>query len=168
MFKIGERLIYGTLGVMELIDICRMESLGEEREYYVLREWGAKSSSLTYVPTDNRELVGTMRPLLSREEILELIDSARLLPECAWAKDSRLRSERFKKIIAGGDRTELIKMIKTIYEAQREREREGKKVYLSDENAMHKAERLLYSEFSAVLGIPEREIPSFIASRCDP
>lgn len=28
---------------------------------------------------------------------------------------------------------------------------------------MQKAEKLLYSEFSAVLGIPENEIPDFIA-----
>ena len=39
---------------------------------------------------------------------------------------------------------------------------EGKKNYIADENSMHRAEKLIATEFSLVLGIPESEVADFI------
>ena len=167
MHKIGENVVYGGNGVMTVVDI-REERFGDTmRSYYVLREVGSRSESLTFVPTDNEKLVSQMRALLTRDEIIEVLRSSKNAPDCEWAKDSRSRTERFRQIMESGDRAKIISMIRTIYNAGIRREDEGKKNFLSDENAMRKAEKLLYSEFSLVLGIPEEEVPAFIKAEME-
>ncbi len=162
MHKIGENVVYGGNGVMTVVDI-REERFGDDlRSYYVLREVGSRSESLTFVPTDNEALVAQMRRLLTKEEVFEVIRGSKDAPDCEWAKDSRSRTECFRRIMESGDRGKIISMIRTIYNAGLRREDEGKKNFLSDENAMHKAEKLIYSEFSLILGIPEAEVPEFI------
>ena len=163
MHKIGEKVVYGSSGVMEILDVREESVLGKPRQYYVLRESRTNSSSMTYVPVDNEELVAAMRPLLTKDEIIEIIREAKSLPEKEWIEDNRARSLKFKRIISSGDRTELIAMINSIYSTGKRRGMEGKRNYLSDETAMKKAEKLIYSEFSEVLGISEEEIPEFIA-----
>lgn len=162
MLKIGEKYVYGSSGVVELMDICEMTSLGVTREYYVFKPRGASATSLTYLPTDSEKLLSEIRPLLTKKEVLSIIKEAKSKPDAEWIEDNRTRNERFKKIISSGDRTEIIGMINMIYKEGKRRGEDGKKNYLADENAMRKAERLVYSEFAEVLGISECEVPDFI------
>lgn len=161
MHKIGDKIMYGAGGVMTIVDI-REESIGDVcRSYYILRPTLARAESFTYVPVDNENLVSFMRPLLTKEEILDLLHSAKDLPPIDWVNENRARQEYFKKIMESGDRARIIAMIRAIEENGLRREAEGKKNFLSDENARAKAEKLLYSEFSVVLGIPEEEAKNF-------
>lgn len=162
MHKIGDKIMYGAGGVMTIVDI-REESIGDtSRSYYILRPTLARAESFTYVPVDNEALVSAMRPLLTEDEIISLLRSAKNLPPIDWVKENRARQEYFKKIMESGDRAKLISMIRAIDENGLRREAEGKRNFLSDENARAKAEKLLFSEFSVVLGIPEEEIPAFV------
>lgn len=165
-YNVGDGLVYGITGVVEIVDI-RYESItGEPREYYVLTEYGSKGGGYTFVPTNSEKLVGMMRPLIAREEAMRLIESASALPELEWSRDNRVRNEKFRKVMESGDHEKMISMIKTIYLAGKKRSAEGKKNYLSDEHAMHKAEKLLYSELGIVLGIEASAVPEFIAANC--
>lgn len=162
MHKIGDKIMYGAGGVMTIVDI-REESVGDvSRCYYILRPTLARVESFTYVPVDNEKLVSAMRPLLSVEEIISLIRSAKDMSPIDWVNENRARQEYFKKIMESGDRAKLIAMIRAIDENGMRREAEGKKNFLSDENARAKAEKLLHSEFSVVLGIPEEEVAAFV------
>lgn len=164
MHKIGDNILYGASGVMTIVDI-REESIGDvSRKYYVLRPTLIRSESLTFVPADNERLVSAMRPLLTREEAMDLIHSAKDAPAIDWIKENRARSEAFKRIMESGDRAKMISMIRAIDESGARREAEGKKNFISDENARAKAEKLLFSELSVVLGIAEEEVPAFIKS----
>ena len=49
-------------------------------------------------------------------------------------------------------------MIRTIYKMGEKRAREGKKNFVSDENALRRAERILTVEISLVFGIDESEV----------
>ena len=162
MYSIGEKIIYGSLGVMEIVDISDQTVGDLTKKYYVLKEHDSSSSSLTYVPLDNESLTAQMKPLLTTDEILEVINRAKDEPDIEWIDDNRARSELYKKIISSFDRVKMLAMINSIYRAAKKREEEGKKNYISDENLMKRAEKLIYSEFSIVLGIPESEIPAFI------
>ena len=162
MHCLGDRIIYGSNGIMEIVDI-REESIGDaRRKYYVLKDFRENSSLQTFVPVDNERLVSTMRNLLTKAEVIELISRIKSIPEAEWQTDNRRRTEKFRCIIESGDAESIISVIKAIYLNGIKRRKEGKKNYLADENVMKKAERMLYEEFSAVLGIPENEVRDFI------
>lgn len=166
MLSIGEKIVYGSSGVMQIVDI-REELVGDTKhEYYVLREVNSSSASQTFVPKANKKLVESMRPLLTKDEVMDIIKRIKDIPEVEWQNDNRVRSEHFRSIIESGDREEILSLIKTVYENGKRRSEEGKKNYLADENFMRKAEKLLYSEFSVVLGIPENEVQKFIEENC--
>ena len=165
MYKIGDNVVYGSNGVMTVIDI-REEMVGDAaRSYYVLKAPVGHRDSLTFVPVDNEKLVEAMRPLLSREELIYMISYMDSVPEAEWIKDNRARSDKYKKIIESGDRDSIIAMIKAICASGVRREEEGKKNFLADEALMHKAEHVLYSEFACVFGIPEEDVPAFIVEQ---
>ncbi len=162
MHKIGDNIMYGANGVMTIVDI-REESIGDiSRSYYVLRPASSRSDSLTFVPTENEKLVEAMRPLLTRDEVISLIKEMKNPKPIEWINENRPRSEAFKRIMESGDREMMVAMIHAIDENAKRREAEGKKNFLSDENAKQKAQKLLYSEFSIVLEIAEDAIPEFV------
>lgn len=162
MLKIGDKIMYGAGGVMTIVDI-REESVSDvSRSYYVLRPTLSKSESLTFVPTDNERLVSAMRPLLTKEEIFALLQYSKIAAPIPWVSENRARQEHFKRITESGDRELIISMIRAIDESAIRREAEGKKIFLSDENARTKALKLLYSEISVVFDIPEDEVKEFV------
>ena len=162
MRKIGENVLYGASGVMTIVDI-REESIGDTcRSYYVLRPAGSRSESLTFVPADNEKLVGAMHSLLTEAEIMELLHNAKNTPECQWIDANRARAEYFKSIMESGDREKMIAMIRAIDKSGVRRNEEGRKNFLADENAKQKAQKLLFAEFSLVLGISEDNIAEFV------
>lgn len=167
MYSIGDRIVYGSSGIMEIVDI-REERIGDViRTYYVLRDVRANVSSQTYVPTDNKKLVSTMRPLLTRDEIMDIISRIKTIPEALWQDDNRIRAEVFREVIESADTEGMIAIIKAINANGIKRHEEGKKNFLADESLMRKAEKMIYAEFSDVLGIPENEISDFIIKHLD-
>ena len=107
-----------------------------------------------------------MRRILTREEILELIET---MPdeEANWIHNENERKEKYKRIITSGDRVELIKMIKALYSHKKKREAEGKHLYLSDERFFKEAERILYDEFQYVLNLQKTEVLPFIFQKLE-
>ena len=87
------------------------------------------------------------------------------MPPLEWIADNRKRAESFKLIIESGDRMRMLLMIYSVRKTGERRNEEGKKNYLADENAMHKAEKLLVTEFSIVLGISEEDAAELINSK---
>ena len=164
MHQIGDKIIYGAVGVMTIVDI-REESIGDiSRSYYVLKATFTNSDSLTFVPADNERLVAFMHPLLSKDELAELIRRADKVEPLLWIEGNRQRTEYFKRVMESGDRRQIIAMINAIDECGRRREAEGKKNFITDENARHKAQRLLYSELAVVLDIPEEDVAGVVNS----
>lgn len=162
MRSVGEKIVYGGVGLMEIVDV-REECFGDTpRNYYVLRQLGASSDSQTFVPVDNERLVALMYPILTKEEALALISRASSIPDFVWNTDNRIRAERFKATIESGNRDEILSLIKTVREVNGIRREEGKKNSLADENALKKAEKLLYSELSEAIGVGEAEIAEMI------
>ena len=162
MYHIGDNVLYGSNGVMTVVDI-REELVGiESRKYYVMRAYGSRAESLIYVPCDNERLVAAMRPLLTRDEARDFIEGRVELPEIEWINENRARGERFKAIVESGDRAAMLAMIRVVHLSGLAREREGKKNYLTDEGLKQKAEKILATELSLVLGVVESELPSFV------
>lgn len=165
MFNIGDTVLYGATGVYKIDALTEKEIFGEKKAYYVLKPHSQEKSSV-FVPADNENLLNKMRKILSKEEIFEIIDTVSKHDDM-WVENEPARRELFSSIIHSGNRMQVMLLIRTLYNAQKKRRAEGKRLHLMDERFMTEAERLLYDEFSAVLGISQGEVVPFIISRLE-
>ena len=161
MFKKGENVLYGANGIYIVEDIRCEDFLGEKREYYVLSQPERKSNDKVFIPLDNEKLVSQIKPLLTREEIFAMIKSIPSEP-MKWINETRARSEHFKNIFARADRAEITHLAITVYLRKIEMESQEKKIFVSDENTLARAEKLIYDEFSRSIDIPRENVIQFI------
>ena len=119
MFQAGDVIVCGTHGV------CRVEKVGplssavadRDRLYYTLKPLYERGS-VVFKPVDNEKMV--IRPVISREEALRLIDGIRDA-EALGIEDERKREENYKTALKSCRAEELVKMIKTINARKRSR-----------------------------------------------
>ncbi len=163
MFQINDTVVYGVHGVCKIENITMKEFIGSQKEYYVLKPISDSAATL-YVPMHNEKLLEKMRKILSEQEVYRLIET---MPqkEILWFQNENERKEQYKKVIAKGDQSELIGMIKAIYLHKQKRQAEGKHLYISDERFFKEAERILYDEFQYVLNIRREDLLPLIFSK---
>lgn len=160
MYTVGDKLLYGTMGIIEICEVTDQTVNDVTKKYYVLKEYGSNMSSYTYVPCDNEALVSQLKPLLTRKEAEKLIKNADKVEPLSWDDDSRRRADKYKSIIASGDREGMIAMIKSIQLMRQKRIDDGKKNYIADENSMRRVHKLLVTELSISLGVGEDDVPT--------
>ncbi len=160
MLQIDSYIIYGANGVCKIRDIRKDKLCGTKQTYYVLTPIDNISSTI-YVPVDNEALVAKMKNLLNRDEIVSLIADVKdqRLP---WINDNKERGEYYTILLSRGDRKEILSLIHTIYHKRLELNKERKKLWAVDENALRRAEKIINDEFSLVLGITPDKVPGFI------
>lgn len=165
MYNIGTTVIYKNEGVCRITEITERRFKDKNIEYYVLKPVH-KDDSEIYVPKNNKELLSKMRKILSKEEILELIKT---MPdeENIWIADENERKEHYREILVKGDRTELVRLIKTLYLHKQNQKKTGKKLHIADEKFLKDAEHLLYDEFAFVLNISKDEVLPFITGELE-
>ncbi|WP_368489824.1 CarD family transcriptional regulator [Clostridium sp. BJN0013] len=160
MYRINDIILYGIQGVCKIIDITEKEIEGKRREYYVLKPV-YDSNSTIFIPVHSEKLVAKMRRILSTEEIYALIKA---IPSesTVWIDNETLRREKYSAILTSGDRTALVRLIKTLYLHQKMQREKGRKLHVSDERFMKDAERMIYDEFAYVLHIKCEQVLPFI------
>lgn len=165
MYKIGDTVIYKGEGVCTVADIVVKVFREKEMEYYVLKPV-YKENSEVFVPKNNTELTSKMRQVLTRQEIISLIKS---MPDESdiWIDDENQRKSYYKQLIANGDRTELIRLIKTLFNYKEKQKNAGRKLHTTDEKFLKDAEKILYDEFAYVLNISQKEVIPFIAGELE-
>ncbi len=153
MFNIGSYVSYRSEGVCKISDI-RKENfgvIGKDTLYYVLTPL-TDEKSVFFVPVDNDNLVSMMRKLLDAEEITSLVKHV-TSQDTEWIENSKLRINHFREIFAAGEREELIRLIHTVKLHTQLNDTNGKKSYITDINAMKRAARILFDEFSMMLDL---------------
>lgn len=165
MLEKGHIFVYGASGVCKVEDICVRDYGSGKKEYYVLQPVYDLRSTLS-VPVDSPAFAAHARELLSKQEVLDIIDS---LPntQADWIRDDKERVETFRSLLEGGIRKDIAVLIRTLYLHKKELAEKGKKLRSSDETIMQRAEKLLYGEFAWVLGIEPKEVVDFIKSRVE-
>lgn len=160
MFKINDYIIYGSTGICKITDI-RDEKFGKKDSttYYIINPVYVENSTI-YAPVGLSE--AKMKKVLSVEEAYDLIKT---MPDekDIWIDDDNQRKEKYSQIVKGGNRAELVKLIKTLYNKREEKISCGKKVHTTDEKFMKDAEKLLYEELALVLNIKRDEVIPFLA-----
>lgn len=165
MFNIDDTILYGSHGICKIGDITKQKFGSETNDYYILHPVHNPSATI-YVPVNNQKLTDKMRRILSEEEIYELIKA---MPDTnsEWIENKNERNERFRSIISSGDRREIIKLIKVIYNHREELKATGKKLHAADEQFFKEAEKVIYDEFAMVLNIRYDQVLPFIVNQID-
>lgn len=161
--KINDIVIYGNAGVCEVAEIKRLAFSGSASEYFVLKPVDDKNATV-FLPLENEALLKRVKPVMSVAEAYELINA---MPSRAenWIENDVERKRRYAEILNGGDRADVVSVMKTLYFLRRKKEAAGKKLRISDEGFLKEAEKQLYGELSYVLNIPSENVPSFICER---
>ena len=163
MFEKGQYIIYGIRGVCEVMDITTIDRPGgpQGKLYYVLRPYYHQDSKIvTQVDSDKT----VIRPLLTREEALELIDRIQDVQEMEVTEDKQ-REERYKEALKTCDCSVWVSMIKALYLRRKDRIEQGKKMTDLDERYFKTAEENLYSELALSLGMSRDEMVDYIKGR---
>lgn len=163
MLEKGHIFVYGASGVCRVDDICTMDYGAGKKEYYILRPVYDSRSSLS-VPVGSTAFASRARELLSRDEVLGIIDSLSDA-ETEWIKDDKERTEIFRSLLDGGICRDIALLVRSLYLHKKELAEKGKKLRSSDEAVMQRAEKLLYGEFAWVLEIEPKEVVPFIKER---
>lgn len=155
MFKVGEYVIYKH-------DLCKVKDIKEKyfnnTDYYILES--NNDSSLTISVPSNNVL---LRPLITKDEIDKLI--ARIPNIDIINNNSRMIENEYKKLLDSCSYDDLISIIKTTYLRNKERLDNNKKIAEKDNYYFEKAELILYSEFSMVLGLSFEETKKYVTDK---
>ncbi|MBR3629939.1 MAG: CarD family transcriptional regulator [Oscillospiraceae bacterium] len=164
--QINDYVVYKSAGVCQVISEETQSPDGiTEILYYKLKPLGDPNSTY-YIPVSTAD--HKLRRLLSREEVLNLIDT---MPRSAddestiLSENCRERREQYSKIMKGDDQKALVQMISSLYFRKLDTEASGKRLSSMDDTAMRNAESLMFQEFGVVLGMKPEEVRDFIARR---
>lgn len=164
MFQAGDMIVYGSTGV------CRVEGIthsaasgaGRGRQFYLLKP--LQQDGVIYTPVDNTKVA--MRPVITREEAEALID---LIPsiraEAYHGSSLQALAQHYQSAVRTYECRDLIELMMSIYAKRQQAAAQRRRLGMVDERFMKQAERLLYGEFSVVLGIPFDQVEPYIARR---
>ncbi|MBR5708276.1 MAG: CarD family transcriptional regulator [Oscillospiraceae bacterium] len=158
MFSVGELIAYGNTGV------CRVETLEEDRAgmRYVLKP--LYQNCVISLPVESTKVF--MRPLISKDEALALIDSIpSVSAEPYHNKVMRQLIDHYEDALRDYDCAGLIELTLSIYAKKKQVEAERRKFGSIDERYMKRAESLLFGELAAALDVPREKVKSYIADR---
>lgn len=160
--NIGDVIIYGRHGICKVTGLQDMLVDETMRPYYVLKPV-YNTGATVYVSAASDSKKTEIRKLLSTDEIFSLVKKMSG-KKFIWNKDNRKRKELYSQILADGNHTELINMIKTLQCHKQELKEVNKnnKLQISDEDFLKGAEKTLCEEFAYVLKINREEVMPFI------
>ena len=164
-YTVGERVVYGGSGVCSIDDIRDISFYHERpKKYYVLKPMFVKQASTVYVPFDNEKLTAKIKPVISKDEAIELID-AMGQDDCEWIDDRNQRKDKFNDLLSNGTRKEIIDLISMITKHKESLAEEGKVLNMQDEKILAEAERRMNAEFAVALDMRPDEVVSYITDR---
>lgn len=166
MYHVSDTVLYGADGVCKIVEIARKQFTQDTKGvYYVLKPVYHESATI-FIPVQNQMLTDKMRPVLSKAEILSIIQTMPDL-EALWIADENKRHKTYEEIIRSGDRMQIIRMIKALYSHEKQQLKQGRKFHTADQKLMKEAENMLYEEFAYVLGIQQDKVLPFIIDSID-
>lgn len=159
MFQIHDYVVYQRK-VCEIVDM--KESKYHNSTCYVLVPMDDPSLKIQ-VPVDNP--LGAIRPLLSKEEVEQLIQNIPHIPvlDC----NDKMMDNHYKELLHSGKLEDLVCIIKTTYLRNQERVLHNKKIGDKDHTYFEMAERYLYQELSIVLNMSYEDTKQYVIDQVE-
>lgn len=161
MYSIGDYVVYRQEGVCRVENVAEMK-MGkmETRSYYKLKPVSYEGT--IYAPVENED---TMRAVLRREEAEALVAHITSIPaHVCRTKDKKQLSEHYQRLMEPNDCEAYVRTIKSIYEKRVTETGALKSLSGSEEEVFKRAERCLFEELSAALGVPLRDMRAHLES----
>ena len=149
-FSIGDKAVYPSQGVAEIIGIEKKEVFGKIQAFYVLR---AMDSGLRIlVPTDKADQVG-LRPVAGQAEIKEVMQILRdkeiHIDRQTWNRRYREYTEKIKT----GSVLEIAKVLRDLFVLKGDKE-----LSFGERKMLDTARGLLLKELALAKGVAEDKI----------
>ncbi|WP_455542271.1 CarD family transcriptional regulator [Intestinibacter sp.] len=163
MFNKGEFVIYGNVGVCQIIDISTLDIHGAPKDklYYILKPVNQNKSKV-FTPVDNKKVV--IRKIISKEDGENLLSDIPNIKELS-VEDEKLREKAYKDCIRSCQCRQLLSLIKTIYSRKEERLNQGKKLSATDEKYFKLAQDNLHEELAISLKVSVDEMEDYILDK---
>ena len=158
MFKKGEFVLYGTVGVCQIEKISKTDFSDNDRLYYFLVPRYEKDTTI-YTPVGSDKV--RMREIMTRDEAERFVLSWPEV-ECKQYANDKERPMAYKQAIESGDCRELASMIKEISTIEQSRRGNGRMLAIREKDGIKTARRLLFGELAAALNICPEEVPEYI------
>lgn len=165
MFEIGDYIVYGNVGVCEVVEIGTLDSplIPEDKLYYTLVPCYTNGSRI-FTPIDNEKVV--MRSIISKDEALELLEDIDNISSLDITEEKG-REAKYKEVFSTCDCRDLVKLIKTIYERKEQRQAEGKKLTVADEKYIRLAEESLFGELAIPLDVDVEKVKDYVLEQVE-
>ena len=146
MFEIGDKVVYGVVGVCEVENIDTPPIKGISGDYYFLQPV-FDSKGIIYSPVDSNKVM--IRSIMTVKECDKLKERAR---NCK--KDGELSEKvtpmQYDEHMKSLDALKLMHLIRALYVIKNERAKDLRKMKSADSRMLIAARKLLYGEFAAV------------------
>lgn len=161
MFKAGDYIVHGRNGVCRVEDITHIDVSGADKEqlYYILVPLKSAESKIFY-PVDSDKVV--TRSVVTKKEAEKIVSEIENI-EPLWIDNDRQREAKYKDAISSCDCHQLICIIKTLYQRNRDRMAQGKRATYIDDRYLREAKENLHGEFAIALGIEKEEVEKYIS-----
>lgn len=165
MYTLGDKVLDKSGKIFVIESQVEKDFGGGNEPYFVLKPlfpYDFNPDYHSYIPVKKADTL--LRRLLTKEEALQLIDSIDSL-ETYPDVSPRERKVYFTKVVSSGDRVDVMRVIKTLFEYREERLKKNKPFSDFDKRLLDSLTNLVNSEFSLALSIPVSEVSSFISNR---
>ena len=163
MFKLGERIIYGSEGVFIVSDYSSSPvDKNDGRVFYILKSAFGNDNNIIYTPTDNTNVI--MRSVMSREQAACFIDR---IPDIAplVVEHEKMRRECYRAVMACAESEGYVSLIKAVQERRAQYAKQKKRASDVDVDYEKKAKYCLYGELSSALDIPFADVEKYISNK---
>lgn len=162
MFCKNDYVNYRTQGVCKIEEIrfIQFDPACPGHRYYILKPILPHSADI-FVPVDNPRLTQCIRPILSAQEVDNIILSIKD-QKLSWEKDRKRRTTAFKNILLKHDERELLLLIDCLYVKWKE---DAKGVSSTDLQFLKTAENMIEQEFSFSLQMAAKDVGPYIRNK---
>lgn len=155
--QVGEFVHYGGTGICQVMRVENMPFPDAQHMRLCCELKPISNGAMVIlVPLDNETLCAKMRPLLTKENIENMLQAAHNQPSI-WIDDRKKRSAEFRRMLSVGDAPTLLQMLRSIELQQTALRALKKKLPATDIAVQKEAYRIVGEELTYALGISDEE-----------
>ncbi|MEH7177602.1 CarD family transcriptional regulator [Neobacillus vireti] len=146
-FNIEDLIIYSSLGICRIIDICEQTYNGITKNFYVIQPVEDKNLTI-HNPVDNDKVV--MLGMINRDDALKILDSFKE-KGFRWIEKGHDRTKEYTEIVKTGNRKEISRIVNTLMRKKFEADWNGRKIGDLDRRLLNSTQNILFKELAISL-----------------